>query len=159
MKKARTAVLVKPDGLQRALIGEIISRFERKGLKLVGIKMLFMSDEMLDQWYQEHTDKSFFKDLKMFMSSMPIIAMVWEGIDAVPVVRKLVGTTLGREAEAGSIRGDFGMSQQLNLIHASANDEDAQREIKIIFDRDEVFDYQSSMDEVVYSDEELEELR
>lgn len=151
----RTAVLVKPDGLQRGLIGEIISRFERKGLKLVGIKMVQMTDEMLSEWYAEHKEKSFFNDLKSFMGQMPIVAMAWEGIDAVPVVRKLVGTTLGREAEAGSIRGDFGMSQQFNLIHASAKSEDAEREIKIVFGDDELFEYQSSMECVIYADYEV----
>lgn len=85
---------------------------------------------------------------------MPIVAMVWEGIDAVPVVRKLIGTTSGREAEAGSIRGDFGMSQQLNLIHASAKDEDARREIRIVFDDDELFDYHGAMECVIYAEYE-----
>ncbi len=150
----RTAVLVKPDGLQRGLIGEIVSRFERKGLKLVGIKMLNMSDEQLSDWYAEHKDKSFFGDLKSFMASMPIVAMVWEGIDSVKVVRSLVGTTLGREAEAGSIRGDFGMSQQFNLIHASATDEDAVREVDIVFDKDELFDYSGAMEPVIYAEYE-----
>ncbi|MBP9819957.1 nucleoside-diphosphate kinase [Candidatus Woesebacteria bacterium] len=155
---SRTAVLVKPDGLQRGLIGEIISRFERKGLKLVGLKMLSMSDEQLSEWYAEHKDKSFFGDLKSFMASLPIVAMVWEGIDAVPVVRKLVGTTLGRDAEAGSIRGDFGMSQQFNLIHASANGDDAEREIKIVFGDDELFQYSGARDCVIYADYELKKL-
>lgn len=150
----RTAVLVKPDGLQRGLIGEIISRFERKGLKLVGIKMVQMSDEMLSEWYAEHKDKSFFSDLKGFMGSMPIVAMCWEGIDAVKVVRKLVGTTLGREAEAGSIRGDFGMSQQYNLIHATATPEEAEREIGIVFEADELFEYESGLDCLIYADYE-----
>lgn len=158
MKLSRTAVLVKPDGLQRGLIGEIIARFERKGLKLVGLKMVNMSESMLDQWYVEHREKSFFKDLKSFMGSMPIVAMVWEGIDAVPVVRKLVGTTLGREAEGGSIRGDFGMSQQMNLIHASSSNDDAQREIGIIFNADELFFYHSVVEAVVYAEGEVEEL-
>src|SRR5690349_10597277 len=117
MAMQRSAVLVKPDGLQRGLIGEIISRFERKGLKLVGLKMVQLTDAQLSDWYVEHKDKSFFKDLKSFMGSMPIVAMVWEGVDAIKTIRKLVGTTSGREAEAGSIRGDFSMSQQLNLIH------------------------------------------
>jgi nucleoside-diphosphate kinase len=157
MKLTRTAVLVKPDGLQRGLIGEIIARFERKGLKLVGLKMVRMSEEMLDQWYMEHRDKGFFKNLKSFMSSMPIVAMVWEGIDAVPVVRKLVGTTLGREAEGGSIRGDFGMSQQMNLIHASSNNSDAEREIGIVFNADELFAYHSVVEAVVYAEGEVEE--
>lgn len=156
MKLTRTAVLVKPDGLQRGLIGEIIARFERKGLKLVGLKMVRMTEDMLDQWYMEHRDKSFFKNLKTFMSSMPIVAMAWEGIDAVPVVRKLVGTTLGREAEGGSIRGDFGMSQQMNLIHASSNNTDAEREIGIVFNADELFRYNSVVEAVVYAEGEVE---
>ncbi|MEX0896112.1 MAG: nucleoside-diphosphate kinase [Patescibacteria group bacterium] len=155
MKMHRTAVLVKPDGLQRGLIGEIISRFERKGLKLIGIKMVAMDDTQLSEWYQEHKDKSFFGDLKSFMGSMPIVAMVWEGVEAIPVVRKLVGTTLGREAEAGSIRGDFGMSQQYNLIHASGNEEDAQREVSIIFSKDELHGYNGAMECVIYAEEEL----
>ena len=155
MEMQRTAVLVKPDGLQRGLIGEIISRFERKGLKLVGLKMIRMSDEMLSDWYVEHKDKSFFQDLKEFMEQLPIVAMVWEGIDAVPVVRKLVGTTLGREAEGGSIRGDYGMSQQYNLIHASATAADAKREIAIVFHSNELFKYHSVIDSVIYADYEV----
>lgn len=154
MKMQRTAVLVKPDGLQRGLIGEIISRFERKGLKLIGIKMVSMTDAQLAEWYQEHAEKSFFGELKSFMSSMPVVAMVWEGVDAVIVVRKLVGTTLGREAEAGSIRGDFGMSQQYNLIHASAKIDDAHREVDILFNVDELFSYSGAMECVVYADYE-----
>jgi nucleoside-diphosphate kinase len=152
MAKQQTAVLVKPDGMQRGLIGEIISRFERKGLKLVGLKMVQLTDDQLSDWYAEHKDKSFFGDLKSFMGQMPIVAMAWEGVDAIPVVRKLVGTTLGREAEAGSIRGDFSMSQQLNLIHASANEGDAERELQIVFSSDEMFSYEGAMDRVVYAD-------
>lgn len=154
---SRTAVLVKPDGLQRGLIGEIISRFERKGLKLIGLKMVSMTDAQLSEWYIEHKEKSFFGELKSFMGSLPVVAMVWEGIDAVPVVRKLVGTTLGREAEAGSIRGDFGMSQQYNLIHASSSDDDAEREIEILFNVDELFKYSGARDQVIYADYELDE--
>jgi nucleoside-diphosphate kinase len=155
MKTQQTAVLVKPDGIQRGLIGEIIGRFERKGLKLVGLKMVQMNDEMLSDWYAEHKEKSFFGDLKSFMGSIPVVAMVWQGIDAVPVVRGLVGTTLGREAEAGSIRGDFSMSQQLNLIHASANAQDAEREVSIVFSDDELFgEYQNVTEGLVYADYE-----
>lgn len=154
MKMTRTAVLVKPDGLQRGLIGEIISRFERKGLKLVGLKMVSMSDAQLTEWYVEHKEKSFFGELKSFMGSQPIVAMVWEGIDSVMVVRKLVGTTLGREAEGGSIRGDFGMSQQYNLIHASSSNEDAEREVEILFNVDELFEYNGVFESVVYADYE-----
>jgi nucleoside-diphosphate kinase len=154
MKMTRTAVLVKPDGLQRGLIGEIIGRFERKGLKLVAMKLVSLSDAQLSDWYVEHKDKGFFGDLKSFMGSMPIVAMAWEGIDAVPVVRKLVGTTLGREAEAGSIRGDFGMSQQYNLIHASSSESDANREISIVFSDEEIFDYGTVIENVIYADYE-----
>lgn len=154
MQTQRTAVLVKPDGMQRSLIGEIITRFERKGLKLIGLKLVQLSDEQLSDWYVEHREKGFFGDLKSFMGSMPIVAMVWEGIDAIPVVRKLVGTTLGREAEAGSIRGDFSMSQQLNLIHASSSEGDADREISIVFGDDELFDYPTVLDNVIYADYE-----
>jgi nucleoside-diphosphate kinase len=154
MNIQRTAVLVKPDGMQRGLIGEIIGRFERKGLKLVGLKMVQLSDEQLSDWYAEHKDKSFFGDLKSFMAQLPIVAMAWEGIDAIPVVRKLVGTTSGREAEAGSIRGDYSMSQQLNLIHASSSSEDAAREIAIVFEKDELFAYMGAMETVIYADYE-----
>jgi nucleoside-diphosphate kinase len=154
MNMQRTAVLVKPDGLQRGLIGEIITRFERKGLKLAGLKMVRMSDAQLSDWYVEHKDKSFFGDLKSFMASMPIVAMAWEGIDAVMVVRKLVGTTSGREAEAGSIRGDYGMSQQLNLIHASSSASDAEREIQIVFNDAELFNYAGVRDSVTYAEYE-----
>ncbi len=154
MKMTRTAVLVKPDGLQRGLIGEIISRFERKGLKLVAMKMVSLDDAQLSDWYVEHKDKSFFGDLKSFMGSLPIVAMAWQGIDAVPVVRKLIGTTSGREAEAGSIRGDFGMSQQYNLIHASSSEDDANREIDIVFGENEIFDYGTVIEEVIYADYE-----
>ena len=112
---------------------------------------------MLSDWYAEHKDKSFFNDLKHFMEQLPIVAMVWEGIDAVDVVRRLVGTTLGREAEGGSIRGDFGMSQQYNLIHASAKDEDAKREIAIVFNSNELFSYHSVIDSVIYADYEVKE--
>jgi nucleoside-diphosphate kinase len=156
MKMIRTAVLVKPDGLQRGLIGEIISRFERKGLKLVGLKMVSMTDAQLTEWYIEHKQKTFFGELKSFMGSMPVVAMVWEGIDTVAVVRRLVGTTLGREAEGGSIRGDFGMSQQYNLIHASSSEEDANREVEILFNVDEIFNYSAVFETVVYADYERE---
>ena len=154
MQKQRSAVLVKPDGLQRGLIGEIISRFERKGLKLVGLKMVAMTDAQLSDWYAEHRDKSFFGDLKSFMGSMPIVAMAWEGIDAVSTIRKLVGTTSGREAEGGSIRGDFSMSQQFNLIHASSDAKAAEREIAIVFSATELHEYSSPMEMLVYAEYE-----
>jgi len=152
MAMQRSAVLVKPDGLQRGLIGEIIARFENKGLKLIGLKMTFLSDGQPFCWYVEHKDKPFFGDLKSFMKTHPIVAMVWEGVDAISTIRKLVGTTSGREAEGGSIRGDFAMSKQLNLIHASSSESDAQREVGIIFEKNELFEYATVLDSVIYSD-------
>jgi len=157
MKIQQSVVLVKPDALQRGLLGEIIHRFERKGLKLVGLKMLRLTDEILDQWYVHHKEKSFFGGLKKFMQSSPVVAMLWEGIDAILVVRKIVGATSGREAEAGSIRGDFSMSQQLNLIHASDGIESAEKEKGLIFNADEVISWQSAEECLFYSQEELEE--
>jgi len=150
----RTIVLVKPDALQRGLVGDIVSRFERKGLKIVGMKMLTLTDEIVESWYEHHKDKSFFKDLKAYMQWTPIVAFVLEGLDAIPTVRNLVGITKGREAEAGSIRGDFGMSSQQNLIHASDSVEAATKEIKLIFDGDELFDYESVVEQLIYASEE-----
>src|SRR5258708_28710879 len=119
------------------------------------MKLTYLTDAQLSEWYAEHKEKSFFNDLKSFMKTHPIAAMVWEGVDAIPTIRKLVGTTLGRAAEAGSIRGDFGMSQQMNLIHASSSESDAEREISIVFKNDEIFSYQTVMDTVIYAEHEL----
>jgi nucleoside-diphosphate kinase len=151
----RSAVLVKPDGIQRALIGEIIHRFERKGLKLAGLKMTKLTDEQLDEWYSHHKDKPFFPKLKGFMMQTPVIAMVWEGLDAIDTIRKLVGVTKGREAEGGSIRGDFAMSMSNNLIHASDSPESAAKEIGIMFEEDEMFEYASAVDLLIYSEDEV----
>ncbi len=153
-KIQQTVVLIKPDGLQRGLVGEIMSRFEKKGLKLVGLKMLRMTDEILDEWYAHHKDKPFFPKLKGFMKWTPIVAMLWEGNEAISVVRKLVGSTAGYEAEAGSIRGDFGISHQQNLIHASDSEEGVEKERKLIFDENEVFEYESVAEVLILSAEE-----
>ncbi len=152
MTMQRTAVLVKPDGLQRGLIGEIVQRFERKGLKLIGLKMMRLTDELLDTWYAHHKEKSFFKELKSFMTWTPIVAMVWEGQEAVSAVRKLVGVTKGYDAEAGSIRGDFAMSGSQNLIHASDEPGNAEKEISLIFSSEELFQYENAEECLIYSD-------
>ncbi|MBI1919307.1 nucleoside-diphosphate kinase [Candidatus Microgenomates bacterium] len=154
-----SVVLIKPDALQRGLVGEIIHRFERKGLQLVGIKMLSLDDPILDQWYGHHKDKPFFAGLKNYMTSSPVVAMLWAGVEAVSTVRRLTGITKGREAETGSIRGDFGMSQQLNLIHASENAEIAKKEEKLIFKPQEIFAYPQSVSLHIYTKEELEEIK
>lgn len=150
----RSVILVKPDGIQRGLIGEIIHRFEKKGLKLVGIKMMSLDDKILEDWYVHHKDKPFFVNLRNYMQSTPVIAMLWEGIEAINTVRKLCGITLGREAEGGSIRGDFAMSQQMNLIHASDSAKTAEKEEKLIFDSKEIFVYNKGEYLYVYSEEE-----
>lgn len=150
----KTVVLVKPDGVQRGLIGEIIHRFERKGLRLAGLKMISLSDAILDEWYAHHREKSFFPDLKSYMKSYPVVAMLWEGVDAAVTVRKLVGVTLARAAEPGTIRGDLAMSQQYNLIHASESLETARKEEALIFAEEEVFDWEKENYKQIYAEEE-----
>ncbi len=147
-------MLVKPDGIQRGLVGEIVHRFERKGLKLVGIKMLILTDEVVGEWYAHHRDKSFFGEIRKFMTWTPIVAMVWQGQSAVSAVRKIVGTTKGFEAEAGSIRGDFGMSGSQNIIHASDSVEAVEKEIGLVFDKEEIFEYESATECLIYGERE-----
>lgn len=150
----RSVVLVKPDGVQRGLIGEIIHRFERKGLKLVGMKMISLDDAVLDQWYAHHNDKPFFPALKSYMKSYPVVAMLWEGKDSITTIRKLVGITKAREADPGTVRGDFAMSQQYNLIHASESDETAKKEQELIFNSEEIFDWDKKDIEQIYLPDE-----
>ncbi len=151
----RSVVLVKPDGVQRGLIGEIIHRFERKGLKLVGLKMISLSDAVLDEWYAHHKEKSFFGGLKAYMKSYPVVAMLWEGKDVVATIRKMTGITLAREAEPGTIRGDFAMSQQYNLIHASEDKGVAKKEESLIFNASEIFDWEKLDRRHMYTKDEL----
>lgn len=150
----RTVVLVKPDGVQRGLVGEIIHRFERKGLHLVALKMVSMNDTVLDEWYVHHKDKSFFPDLKGYMMSYPVVAMLWEGMDAASTVRTMIGITKAREAAPGTIRGDFAMSQQYNLIHASESPEAAKKEQDLIFKDSEIFAWDKSDHTHIYASEE-----
>ena len=155
MNVEQSVVLVKPDGLQRGLVGEIITRFERKGLKLAAIKMIRLTDSQVEEWYAHHKDKPFFPKLKGFMQQSPVVAMLWEGIECIDAVRKLTGITKAREAEAGSIRGDLAMSGQLNLIHASDGVKTAKKERDLIFNLEEIFEYERNIEVFVYSDEEL----
>lgn len=150
----QTVVLVKPDGVQRGLIGEIIQRFERKGLKLAALKMISLNDALLEEWYVHHKDKPFFPGLKSYMKSYPVVAMLWEGIDAATTVRTMIGITKAREAMPGTIRGDFAMSQQYNLIHASESPEAAERERAIMFNPEDTFDWEKVDNIHVYLDEE-----
>lgn len=151
----RSVILVKPDGVQRGLIGEIIHRFERKGIKLVGLKMIALDDAVLNEWYVHHKDKPFFGPLKEYMMSYPVVAMLWEGKNVVLTIRKMVGVTLAREADPGTIRGDFAMSQQYNLIHASETVEIARKEEKLIFVPSEIFPWEKLDHSHVYTKEEM----
>jgi len=147
-------VIIKPDALQRNLLGKIIERFEQKGLKIIGLKMVQLSDVLLDEHYNHHKDKPFFRGLKSFMISSPVVVMILEGLEAVAVVRLLCGVTSGRKADIGSIRGDFSMSTQTNIVHASDSVETAEKEIWRFFNTDEIFDYKKIDFEHVYGEEE-----
>ena len=129
----QTLVLIKPDGVKRRLISEVIGRFEKRGFHFTGLKMLTITDELSDQHYAEHVDKSFYPDLKTFITSGPVVAFVLEGPAAIRVVRQMVGATDSSEAEPGSIRGDFALLKSENIIHASDSAESAAREISLYF--------------------------
>jgi len=150
----RTLVLIKPDAVKRALIGRITNRFENKGLKVVGLKMMQLSDDVLNDHYGHLSDKPFFPRIKTFMRETPVIALCLEGVEAVDVVRGLCGVTNARDATPGTIRGDFGMSVQCNLVHASDSKETAKEEVPRFFARDELFVYTSPNDSVVYASDE-----
>jgi nucleoside-diphosphate kinase len=155
-KEERTLVLIKPDALQRHLLGEIIHRFERKGLKIIGMKMIQMDDFLLKEHYGKYADKPFFKGLASHMSKSPIVALVVSGIRALSATRILVGLTKGYEAAPGSIRGDFSLSIQSNLVHASDPEENPEEEIKRFFKDHEIFNYQRIDFDLLYGEEELE---
>lgn len=153
-KEEQSLILMKPDALQRNLLGEIIARFEKKGLKIVGLKMLKMDEVLMKEHYGKYEDKPFFDGLKQYMSSSPIVAMVVSGIKAVSAVRIIVGQTKGYEADAGSIRGDLSMSIQTNLVHASDPAENPENEINRFFKPEELFDYKKIDFDWIYGDEE-----
>ena len=138
MPLERTLILVKPDGVQRRLIGRIVTRIEDKGLSLIGMKMMQVTPELSKQHYAEHVAKSFYKDLEAFITSGPVVAMVVEGPEAIAVMRTLMGKTNSRESLPGTIRGDLGASRQMNLIHGSDGPEAAQREIATYFKPGEI---------------------
>ena len=137
----RTFVMIKPDGVQRRHVGDILARFERKGLKLAALKLIRMSQEKAENLYSIHKGRPFYETLVRFVTSSPAVVMVLEGNSAIPVARKLLGATFGTEAEAGTIRGDFGISKGFNLIHGSDSAESAKREIPIFFGDGEIQSY------------------
>lgn len=140
----RTLVIAKPDAVQRGLVGEIIMRMERKGLKLIGIKMLQLGSELLQAHYKEHLEKPFYKGLEDFMSSSPVVVMAWEGFECVNSVRVLVGATNPRQADAGTIRGDFAIGTGRNLIHASDSKASGRAEVERFFTPNELMSYEKS---------------
>lgn len=152
----RTVVMLKPDCVTRGLIGEVISRFEKKGLKIVGMKMVRLKRSAWETFYAHHKEKPFFERLVKFMRRTPVIAMVLEGVNAVDVVRRLLGVTVGREATAGTLRGDYSMSTQSNLVHASDSISRAEFEINLLFKPRELFKYKNVLDQIIYAEEELE---
>lgn len=151
----RTLILIKPDAIQRGLAGKIIARFEQKGLKLAGIKFLNLTDELLAEHYSHLADKPFFGGIKRFMQLTPVIAICVEGLDCVETVRRLCGITKSREAAQGTIRGDWAMSIQANLVHASDSIETAANEVPRFFDKSELFDYKSALTSTIYSEDEI----
>ncbi|MFB6155234.1 MAG: nucleoside-diphosphate kinase [Haloferacaceae archaeon] len=148
----RTFVMVKPDGVQRGLVGDIISRFEERGLKLVAAKFMQIPDELAREHYSEHREKDFFDGLVGFITSGPVMAMVWEGEDATRQVRKMMGETDPAESAPGTIRGDYGLDLGRNVIHGSDHEDYGanEREIALFFDEDELVDYERADETWLY---------
>ncbi|MDA7979048.1 MAG: nucleoside-diphosphate kinase [Pirellulales bacterium] len=141
----RSLILFKPDCVQRRLVGRILSRFEDKGLSVVAMKMMRVTPELSKQHYEEHVDKPFYPTLEAYITSAPIVAAVLEGLQAIQVVRDMLGATSGLKAAAGTIRGDFSSSRQMNLVHASDGPDAAKREIELYFNADEIVDYEPTL--------------
>ncbi|GAA6827091.1 nucleoside-diphosphate kinase [Staphylococcus sp. 18_1_E_LY] len=146
----RTFLMIKPDAVQRNLIGEIISRIERKGLKLVGGKLMTVDKSLAETHYAEHVDKPFYNNLVSFITSAPVFAMVVEGEDAVRVARHIIGSTNPSEATPGTIRGDLGLTVGRNIIHGSDSVEAATKEINLWFNTDELSDYEQPRNPWLY---------
>ena len=142
----RTLVLVKPDGVQRGLVGEVVSRLERRGLKLVAMKLMRVDEALARQHYAEHADKVFFHGLVEFITSAPLVAMVWEADNAIEVVRKTMGETSPAVSGPGTIRGDLALDIGRNLVHGSDSLGSAKREVGLFFSPEEIFDYSRSTD-------------
>ena len=152
----KTLIIIKPDALNRSLVGEIISRFERKGLKLVGMKMIQLDDKILKEHYSHLADKPFFPRIARFMKGWPVIVLALEGLEAVDSVRLITGETSGRKADAGTIRGDLSMSVQANIVHASDSVKNAKVEIDRFFKSEEIYDWKRLDFEVLYAEDEAE---
>ena len=141
----RTLILCKPDCVERRLVGRVLSRFEDKGLNIIAMKMLHVTPELAREHYAEHVEKPFYPGLEKFITGAPVVAAVIEGLEAIRVVREMVGATSGLKAAAGTIRGDLSSSRQMNLVHASDGKESAQREIGLYFTADELCAYEPTL--------------
>ena len=150
----RTLVLLKPDCVQRRLMGNIIGRFEDKGLNIVAMKMIQVTPEMSQKHYAEHVEKPFYPSLESFITSAPVLAMAIDGQEVITVVRDMLGATSGLKAAAGTIRGDYSSSRQMNLVHASDSPESAARELELYFDSSELCDYEPVATEVLKAADE-----
>ena len=151
----RSLIILKPDAVQRGLMGRILSRFEDKGLKMVASRFARLGEDLLAQHYADHKGKPFYPGLVRFMSESPVLLMVLEGVEAITVCRKMMGKTFGRDAEPGTIRGDFGVSRSYNLIHGSDSPEAAERELALFFDPEELVEWQPAGHTWVYDAEDL----
>ncbi|RBW70283.1 nucleoside-diphosphate kinase [Bacillus taeanensis] len=141
----KTFLMVKPDGVQRNLVGEIVSRFERKGFQLVGAKLMTISQELAEKHYGEHKERPFFGELVEFITSGPVFAMVWQGENVIATARKMMGATNPAESAPGTIRGDYGVVMSMNVIHGSDSPESAEREVNLFFDESELNDYEKTI--------------
>jgi len=146
----RTFAMVKPDGVQRGLVGEVISRFEKKGIKISAFKLMQITPELAEKHYAEHKERPFFADLVSFITSGPIAAMVLEGENVIPMVRTMMGATNPKDSAPGTIRGDFAMTIAKNIIHGSDSPESAVREIGIFFKEEEIVTYKKAGEEWIY---------
>ena len=153
MAREKTFTIIKPDGVQRGMAGELISRLERKGLKLVALRMTQIDRDLAATHYGEHKGKSFYEGLLDFITSAPVIIGVWQGENAISIVRKLLGATSPDKAEPGTIRGDFAITTGLNLMHASDGPESAKREIELFFSENEVQDFKLTISKWLYEKE------
>lgn len=154
MPVERSLILFKPDAVQRKLCGELLSRMERKGLKVIGLKLLRVTPELSKQHYAEHVTKKFYPFLEEFITSGPVVAVAVEGLEAVKVMRAMMGATNGRDSAPGTIRGDYGSSRQMNLIHGSDSPEAAQRELAIYFKPGELLEWATVLEDQITAGDE-----
>lgn len=151
----RTLILIKPDAIQRGVMGRIIARFESRGLKVIGMKMLKMSKELAHEHYSHLVTKPFYPDLEKFMTHHPIVAIALEGKECVQVVRDMMGSTNSRKALPGTIRGDLSMSTSRNVIHGSDSVETAEKEVKRFFKPEELYSYKFASSDYIYAGDEM----